>query len=225
MEKKTVTIEIKQEVSITLLWIVVGVIVVSIVFLMTPGSTELWPATNAASIAAVVYIIALLIYALRKPLSMKFRFWIGLSAALVLGLGTFSWVTNEEQVHWQAETLMRIRGVIGRGVMRFEMIPELLVTLKEFHHPSANKNESLADVFSKLHRGVIVGSNIHQPRWEGDPMKVIVARLEPGQIELLSQETFVNGRDPQFRNHNGQSGMVQEKFILTEKGITHVSEN
>jgi hypothetical protein len=44
-------------------------------------------------------------------------------------------------------------------------------------------------------------------------------------IELLSQETYVKGRDPQFKNHNGQVGMIQEKIILTEKGITYVPEN
>jgi hypothetical protein len=225
MEKNTVTIEIKQEVSIALLWIVVGVIVVSLVFLLTPASTDLWPATNAAGIAAGIYIIALLTYTLRKPLSMKNRFWIGLSTALVLGLGIFNWTKNQERVHWQAETLMRIRGVIGRGVMRYEMIPAMLGTLREFHHPKSGKIESLAQVFSRLHPGAMVGSNIHQPQWEGDSMKVIVAKLESGQIELLSQETYVHGREPHFRNYNGQSGMLQEKIILTEKGFTHVSEN
>ncbi len=225
MEKNTVTIEIKQEVSITLLWIVVGVIVVSLVFLLTPGYTELWPATNAAGIAAMLYLIAVLIYALRKPISTRHRVWIGLSAALVLGVGTFNWVRMQDQVRWQAETIMRIRGVIGRGVMRHEMIPAMLGTLREFHHPESSKIENLAQVFSRLHRGATVGSNIHQPQWEGDSMKVIVTKLETGQIELLSQETYVNGRDPHFRNYNGQSGMVQEKIILTEKGITHVPEN
>ena len=225
MEKNTLTIEIKQEVSITLVWIVVGIIVVSAVFLLSPRSTELWPAVNAAGIAAVLYIIALLVYVLRSPLSLKHRFWIGLAAAVVLGLGTYSWTKNQERTYWQAETLMRIRGVIGRGMMRYEMIPEMLAALKEFHHPSVKKNESLAQVFSRMHPGATVGSNIHKPQWEGDLMKVIVAKLEPGQIELLSQETFVNGRDPHFRNYNGQSGMIQERVILTEKGITHVSEN
>ena len=35
MEKDTITIEIKQEVSVTLLWIVGGVIVVSLAFFLT----------------------------------------------------------------------------------------------------------------------------------------------------------------------------------------------
>jgi hypothetical protein len=70
-----------------------------------------------------------------------------------------------------------------------------------------------------------VGANIRKSEWKGDERQVIVTKLEPAVIELLSQETYVKGRDPQFKNHNGQVGMIQEKFILTEKGITYVSEN
>ena len=70
-----------------------------------------------------------------------------------------------------------------------------------------------------------MGTNVHKPEWGGDQWQVIVTKLEPAIIELLSQETYVQGRDPQFKNHNGQVGMIQEKVILTEKGIAYASEN
>jgi hypothetical protein len=225
MEKNTVTIEIKQEVSITLLWIVGGVIIVSLVFLVTPAATELWPSLNAGGIAGVVYLIAMLTYALRKPLEMKTRVWIGIGAIVVLLLGAFTWVRMQQQTEWQAETMIKIRGVIGRGVMRHYMSETSLKTLGEFYEQRGSKKESLADIFRKQNPGVSVGANTHRSEWEGDWWQVVVARLEPAIIELVSQETYVKGRDPQFRNYNGQVGMIQERFILTEKGITHVSEN
>ena len=67
MEKNTVTIEIRQEVSITLLWIVAGVILVSAATFLTPVTTDLWPAANVAGIVAFAYLVALLINTLRKP--------------------------------------------------------------------------------------------------------------------------------------------------------------
>jgi len=225
MEKGTVTIEIKQEVSITLLWIVAGVVVVSLAFLLTPQSTELWPSINAAGIAAGLYVIALLIFVLRKPLGTKLRLWIGIAALASMGLMAFTWVRAQEQTHWQAETVMRIRGIIGRGVMRYDMPPALLKTLDEFYKQGPTKKETLAAIFSRLHNGATAGSNIHKPMWDSDSLKVIVKTIEPARIELVSQETFVKGRDLQFVNHNGQVGMIQETFILTEKGISHVSEN
>lgn len=225
MEKHTVTIEIKQEVSITLLWIVVGVVFVSLAFLLTPSSPELWPSLNAAGIAGALYLIVMLTYALRKPVGTATRVWIGIAAIVVLALGGFTWMRMQDQTEWQAQTLMHIRGVIGRGVMRYDMSGAVLKTLNEFYKQSGAKKESLADIFLRQNNGASVGSNIHKPEWHTDARQVIVKKLEPGMIELVSQETYVKGRDPQFRNYNGQLGMIQEQFILTEKGITHVSEN
>lgn len=225
MEKSTVTIEIKQEVSITLLWVVAGVIIVSLVFLLTPPSLDLWPSLDAAGIAGVVYLIAMLTYALRKPVETKVRIWISIAAIVVLALGAFTWMKMQAQTEFQAEMMMKIRGVIGRGVMRRYLSEVPLKTLDEFYQQRGPNKASLADIFCKENPGAAVGANIHRPEWEGDWWKVVVTKLEPSTIELLSQETYVKGRDPQFKNRNGQVGMMQEKSILTEKGITYVSEN
>jgi hypothetical protein len=225
MEKNTVTIEIKQEVSITLLWIVAGVIFISLVFFLAPSSMELWSSTNAAGIAGVVYLIAMLAYALRKPIEMKTRVWIGIAAIVVLALGAFTWVQMQAQTEFQAESIVKVRGVIGRGVMRHYVSDVPLKTLDEFYQQRGPRKASLADIFRKENPGAAVGANIHKPEWQSDWWQVVVTKLEPGTIELLSQETYVKGRDPLFKNHNGQFGMIQEKSILTEKGITHVSEN
>jgi hypothetical protein len=225
MEKTTVTIEIKQEVSIGLLWIAAGVVAVSLAFLLAPQSTELWPALDAAGVAAGVYLITLLVYALRKPLSARLRILVGVIALVVLGCTAFAWLSMEDQARWQVEQLAKIRVTMGRAVMYLEAPIPLLKTLEAYHREGARKKETLADVFRRLQQGATIGSNIHKPRWDGDPMKVIVEALDPDRIVLVSQETFVGGRDPNFKNYDGKSGMVQEKFILTEKGISHVSEN
>jgi hypothetical protein len=226
MEKDTVTIEIKQDVSITLLWIVCGVIVVSAAFLLTPPSPELWPALNAAGIAAALYLFAVTAYALRKPLKKSLQVWVGLAVVLILALGSFTWTRMQQETEWQAETIMKVRGVIGRGVMRYDIMSTTAInTLYEFYRQQGKKRESLADVFRRRYEGAAPGLNIHRPEWDGDVRQVIVAKLEPGLIELVAQETYVKGRDPLFKNYNGQFGMMQEKGTLTEKGIVYVSEN
>ncbi|MEK6756841.1 MAG: hypothetical protein AABZ02_11880 [Bacteroidota bacterium] len=225
MEKNTITIEIKQEVSITLVWIVAGVIVVSLAFLLTPRSTEVWPALNTAGIFAGAYLIALLIYALWKPISRRLRVAGGIVAIVVLACSAFTWVRMEDQTRWQVDQVMRVRTLIGRGVMCYEMPIPLLKTLEAYHQQGVEKKETLADVFRRLQNGATVGSNIHKPSWEGDPMTVTVEALDLNRIVLISQETYVKGREPNFKNYDGKAGMVQEKFILTKKGISHVSEN
>ncbi len=225
MERESITIEIKQEVSITLIWIAAGVILVSATFFLTPQTTELWPPINAAGIVAAVYLIALLSYVLRKPLATRPRIAVGVVAAVVMGCTAFSWTKMYDQSHWQASQLMRIRGVIGRGMRTTELSQPLLKAFDSYYLQGAKKANTLADEFRKMYPGATAGANIFKPRWEGDDMTIMVETLEPDRIVLVSQETFVKGRDPGFKNYNGQNGMLQEKFILTERGLSHVSEN
>jgi hypothetical protein len=226
MEKNTVTIEIKQDVSITLLWIVCGVIVVSAVFLFTPPSPELWPALDAAGIAGALYLIVMTAFALRRPLKKSLQVWMGLAVVITLALGAFTWTRMQQETEWHAATMLKVRGTIGRGVMRYGIMSTTAInTLYEFYRQQGAKKESLADVFRRRYEGAAPGLNILKPEWEGDVRQVIVAKLDPGLIELVSQETYVKGRDPLFRNYNGQFGMMQERGTLTEKGIVYVSEN
>lgn len=225
MEKESITIEIKQEVSITLLWIAAGVILVSATFFLTPQTTELWPAINTAGIAATLYFAALMAYVLRKPLAAKWRMVFGIVSIVVIGCGAYRWIGMQEETHWQVDQIMKVRVVIGRGIKMVEMAPPLLKTLDAYCRQGPKKSMSLADEFKQMHAGVTTGSDIRTPEWEGDDMAVVVETLEPNRIVLVSQETFVKGRNPSFRNHDGKTGMLQEKFILTEKGLTHVSEN
>ncbi len=225
MEKESITVEIKQEVSITLLWIVAGVVMVSATFFLTPQTTELWPAINAAGIAAAVYLIALLGYVLRKPLAMRQRLLVGITGILVIGCTAFTWTRRQEQAHWQADQLMKIRAVIGRGTKIAEMAPPLLKILDAYYQQGVKKSNTLADELKKTYPGAAVGANIYKSKGEWDELTIMVESLEPNRIVLVSQETYVQGRDPEFKNYDGKIGMLQEKFILTERGLTHVSEN
>jgi len=225
MEKNTVTIEIKQEVSITLLWIVAGVVLVLLAYFPFSGSTDMWPAASAACVAATIYIIALVLYVLRNPISMKFKAWIGISAVVVLSLGTFDWTREREWSEWGHDTLIRIRGVIWGGITIYNMNPVMFKVLKEYYHPGSKAKENFVDIFTRDHPGAKVGSNVYKPDWEGDSLRIIVTKLEPTLIELVSEHPFVTGRDPNFRNYNGRVGMIQSRIILTEKGLNYVDEN
>ncbi|HTY38804.1 MAG TPA: hypothetical protein VMH23_16915 [Bacteroidota bacterium] len=225
MEKNTVTIEIRQEVSITLLWIVAGVILVSAATFLTPVTTDLWPAANVAGIVAFAYLVALLINTLRKPVRRRMQLAVGLAATITFAAIAYQWIRMEDRTHWQKELLMQIRGVIGRGICTMEMTGPLLKTLDLYHRQGANKTMTLADAFAKIRPGARPGSNIHKPEWEGDETTVIVTVMSPDSIVLVSRDFAALGRDRQFKNFDGATGMVQEQYTLTARGMSHVSEN
>jgi len=225
MEKTTITIEIKQEVSIIFIYLVGGIILVSSAFFIPAHSTELWPQFYAAGIAAIIYLIALLLYAVRKPVSIKACIVAIACFLITLSALIFSSIQMDKQSHWQADKLMQIRGTIGRGVMMNKMPPPLFKTLKVFHEQGSIKKETISQIFQRLNNNASVGSNISKPIYEGDSLKLFIKELEPDRVELVSQETYVKGRNPQFDNYNGQKGMIQEKCILTARGIKYESEN
>jgi branched-subunit amino acid ABC-type transport system permease component len=201
------------------------VIAISGALFLTPVRTELWPAVNVAGIVALCFIIALLFYVLRNPIRTRAKVLAALVAAIALAAIAIQWVRMEERTHWQKDQLMRIRGVIGRGVCTVEMTGHLLKTLDLYHRQSTGKPRTIADAFAKVTPGAHLGMNIHKPEWAEDEMTIVVTVMSPDSIVLVSRDLVAQGRDAAFRNYDGAKGMIQEKYILTTRGITHVSEN
>jgi len=225
MEKSTVTIEIKQEVTVLFLWIVGGVVLVAAACVFTPSSTELWPALFAGGIAAIVYLLALIISILRKPVSGKARALLLIGFVLTIAALVTSSLQQRSNARWQVEQMSHIRETIARGVIRTSMPALLLRTLETYYQQEPSKKENLAKVFQRLNGNATVGTNIHKPTYDQDSLKTFVQALEPDRVVLVSQELFVKGNNRHFKNYNGLEGMVQEKCILTAKGISYESEN
>jgi hypothetical protein len=225
MENSTLTIEIKQEVSVFLIWIVAGVLLVAMAFFLPPASNELWPQLYSGCIAAIVYLLALLVFIVRQPVSTLACAAASAAVLFTAGCLLFSLVQSDSNAHWQTNTMIEIRSRIGRGTMSYYTTEHLLKTLQAYYQQGSQKKETLAQVFQRQNDHPIVGSNIHKPYNDGDSLKTYVQTLESDKIILVSQEVYVKGKNPRFKNYNGLEGMIQEKCTLTAKGIVYESEN
>ncbi|MBI3787766.1 MAG: hypothetical protein HY276_05855 [Ignavibacteriales bacterium] len=225
MEKTSIVIEIKQEVAIMLGWLVVGVMIVKGGFLFGSGGKDLWSALNTAGVCAGLYLVALIGYSLRKPLPVKSRITMGVFSALMLVAIASTWNGQYKQSHWQRETLLNIREVIGRGILAYEIPNLLLKTLDGYYQQGGKKSESLGEVFQRLNPRAIVGANIQKDDVGYRQQKIFVQAITNREVILIGQETVAKGKNPQFKNYDESMGMMQEKFILTEKGIVHESQN
>jgi len=208
-----------------LLWLLLGICVVTAAFFIPGNPPEVWPNLNAAGIAALLYIIALIIYTARKPFSRKAQIIVGCCSAVFLGGLAVHWTGMDETTHWQKQTLLKIREIISRGIVQAEVPDSLMEVLDEFHHQPKAEKATLAQIFRKHFPNAEVGSNIRKLQSEGDSLFVFVSALSDTHIVLIAQETFVKGRAATFKNLNGKTGMVQERFTLTAKGMHYESEN
>ncbi len=207
-----------------LLWLICGFVLVSVAFFIPGNQAEVWPNLNYAGIAALLYLLALVGYAMRKPFGRKAQIAVWAATFVTLGALGMHWTGMDATSHWQQKTLLRIREVIGRGIIRAEVPESLLTVFDTFHHQKGRK-ATLQQVFLNHYPGAKAGDNIHKPHHEGDSLRVYVSSLSDTLVALAAQEMYVKGRELSFKNFNGRIGMVQERFTLTAKGVRHESEN
>ncbi|MFH0990952.1 MAG: hypothetical protein V1799_13135 [bacterium] len=209
MEKTTIMIEIKQEVSVTLLWLVAGVVIVTVAYFLPGFSTEFWPSLHSAGAAAFIYLFALLMYTTRKPLERKWKIVVWSVALFALGTSAYQSFQFENQAMSTRRNLFEIRDIIYKGVPISLIPPPLFKTLGAYHQQRSPKKENLKEIFLRFNPGAVVGANIHEPDWDSDPQVILVQVLENNRIELAGGVAM--------------PGKIQlyEHFTLTEKGLTH----
>lgn len=207
-----------------LLWLIAGLVVVSVAFFLPGNPPEVWPNLNLGGIVTVVYLLALLTYTMREPFGRKAQVTTWIVAIVTVASLAVAWTEMDSLSHYQQQTLLNIRATIGRGIIYTEVPDSLLSVLDRFHHQKGKK-ATLGQVFQIHYPGTRVGDNIHKANNEYDSLQVYIAALSDTTIALAAQEMYVKGREPTFKNYNGRVGMVQEKFTLTVKGVRHESEN
>jgi hypothetical protein len=208
-----------------IIWLLGGIAVVTVAFFIPPNSTELWSSLNAAAVPVILYVLALGFYTLRSPITRKARIIAWVSILLVGGATYTSWSEMNALSHYQHNKLLQIHSVIIRGILLARVPTIQLATLEAYHSQVSKKKETLAQVFQRLNDGVAVGANIYKPESPGDSLSIVVQSLSENQVVLLGLHSYSKGRNPEFKNYSGRTGLVQEKYTLTEKGITHESEN
>ncbi|MBI3006119.1 MAG: hypothetical protein HYY49_11995 [Ignavibacteriales bacterium] len=207
------------------LWLIVGLVLVTIAFFLPGSPQDVWPNLNLAGIVAAIYILALIAYTLRSPFGKKAQAIVWIITLLTLpALGMF-WTGMDTTSHWQHNKLLSIREMIGRGIIAAEVSDTLLSVLDEYHNQKGGKKTTLHQVFQRRYPRVMVGDNIHLPGYPGDSLRIFMSSLSDDAIMLDAQEMYVKGRDPAFKNFNGRTGMVQERYTLTAKGVHHESQN
>jgi hypothetical protein len=224
-------------------WLLVGISTVAIAFFLPSNSTELWPSMNAAGIVAVLYLLALLINTFRHPFPVRTRNIACVISIMVICCITITWIIEKDQGNWQREELIKIKSIITRGKIIDDVPNYLLNILHIFHSQTKGKNVTLgqlyqqtypyakvqSDVYASLHPDiyVTVRPRIYQPYVSANDTSLVytLTVLTDSQIIVVAQDKYTRGRNPFFENTNRQKGMIQEKFVLTDRGVYHESEN
>lgn len=207
------------------IWLLVGISAVSLAFLLPGATLDPWVPFPATGVVSAIFLIALVAYATRKPFPLKQRVFSWVMVVVLLG-GSAIFANNmHETTTWQKSQLIKILGVIQRGVLSTFIHEPLLATLEKYHRQPQRARKSIGDVFKEIKPGVRAGDNIYVASYEGDSLAIYVASLSNDEVVLVGQAAWGKGRNPEFTNYDGRKGLVQERATLTEKGVTYESEN
>ena len=207
------------------LWMFIGVIVTSAAFFISPASIELWPSLNAAGIIAALYLLALLFYTLRYPIPFKQRIIVGALSLICLVALYFHWTGMERTTLWQQQRLQDIHSVIVRGIIEGECPQKLLPVLEKYYTQEKGKKATLEQLLRQTYPDVRVGSNIHTLFEPNDSTRFFVTAISDSLIIITASHAYAKGRVADFVPYWGRTGSIQEKYILTVKGVSHESDN
>lgn len=225
MKHETITIEMKKETAVMMIWLAAGMLLVLSAFFLFGESNSLWEPLMGAGIAGGVYLTTLVVYCTRPPISFRRR-WITIGmTALTAAAAVVGWAGQKERSQWQRETLLSIRTVIGGGIAFHATTDILRKPFEEFHAQQGRVRKSLGETFLARYSKSKVGANIYTSESQGDSLQVILERVDDQKVVLVVLDPIARGRDPMFRNIDGRLGKLQQRFFLREKGLTYESEN
>jgi uncharacterized membrane-anchored protein YhcB (DUF1043 family) len=202
-------------------WLLSGIVLVSAAFIIRSGS-GLWSAIDSAGLVAGVYIVAMTLYVARKPLRWQARLWVYAVVCLSVGVIAFSWYQNETSTRLQEDLRRRQYAVQARGAAVGTMTSRFHRVLEEYYQRGARSKETLSEVFFRQNQSLKDGKKEllnFMERWN------LSVESQAADSIVVVAHSAVKGDSADFRNIDGTTGAMQERVILTKKGIVHVSEN
>lgn len=203
-------------------WLFVGIVAVVVAFLIPESTMDLWPAFNTAGIVLAVYMLALSVFVLRSPLTPRKRGIAG-AAIIVWMLSAASlWNGHQVQSHYQRDLLVTIRSTIGRGILLNQVPEAILPVLEQYHAQGMRKTRTIGRIFRDMYPAAEIGANFRVPQWAADTQQVYLpVRIEDDALEIVAIDNVGRGSDPAFVNTGGYVGRIEERFVLTGKGMRH----
>ncbi|HEX6983448.1 MAG TPA: hypothetical protein VF181_11885 [Balneolaceae bacterium] len=209
------------------LWLLVGVILVTGVFFIPEQSGSLWPSLMLSSGVALLYLIAFSIRWLREIPSKISRRVIAVTlCVLVLASSAFATLSYVESKK-QGRLLSEIRTSIEQNIL-YKNINHPLSKALSAYYTSSKKDLEIRRLFVSKYDSLITDNGlflVEGMQDEAATFVIYVAKTEPESVVLIGESTYIDGKDENFHNFSGETGLYQVKGILTKEGVYYERSN
>ena len=208
----------------TIIWLIIGLLMASVPFLLFSVPMDPWSSITAAAIGAGLFSMILLIATMRSAVfSNKARIYSAVIFFALVDSVIFSWNASYEQAHFSRDLLPKIRTHICEGIFQESTYDAMLPPFRMYYLQKPSRKSPIGDLFLKINK-----DRINNGRYTSENQMYSITYLKDvssSGITLVSVESVACGKNPAFANMNGQSGRLQVKAVLTEKGVRYEREN
>jgi len=210
-----------------ILWVGIGIIVTLVAFFIPEQSGSIWPSVIASSIAALIYLLVLMIMMLPKITSSSKRKVIGWTLSLVIFGSAVSAIISYVGTQRQADTLSEIRYTIDSKVAELFVKKPMLKTLQAYHAEKRADNSSIGSLFVQKYDSLITEDSLfaHEGISDNEMLTIYLAKANADGIVLITESSYIDGKNANYQNFSGAKGQYQTKGVLTTKGVHYERTN
>jgi hypothetical protein len=206
-------------------WLLAGCIFVSVPFYLFYDPYTLWPSLYASGIAAIVYIVTLLIYFLRQRPGKTLSILVSAIAALLLVTSVIHSRTMDTMTAWQRAQLGRIRTLVSDNILTSSDACDRSIPVFAAYHSQPGVKKNIVPLFAEMYAGKIKNGLFPSAYLENDCTTRYVRYLGDTAIVLISVDTVAKGISPDFRNINGRAGWLQTTTTMTAREVRYERNN
>ncbi|MDZ7659565.1 hypothetical protein [Fodinibius sp.] len=210
-----------------ILWVGTGIVVTGVAFFIPSQTGSIWPSVIASSIAVFVYLIVLMVVMLPKITSGTKRKMMGWTLSLLIIGSAVSAAISYVSTQRQADTLSEIRYTIDSKVAELYVKKPMLKTLRAYHSEDRVDDSAIGSLFVQKYDSLITKDSLfaHEGIKDNKMLTIYLAKANQDSIVLITESSYIDGKNADYQNFSGARGQYQTKGILTTNGVHYERTN
>lgn len=212
--------------SLPMVWLVVASISMCGTFsgvYITTG--DIWTATIAGGIPALVYLVGLTVYALCSPASRGCRVAVITVAVAVLTGISAQFMVLSSTTRWRTDQMVGNGASYDRSAMMCALFSTASPVFAAYQERSPRKKASVADTFKASRTTLDWSDGVVRLESPSERVNVYASATPEGAIVLTAVAAVSKGEDPGFVNVNGTVGYLQSRVCVTAMGMAYEIDN
>lgn len=212
--------------SMPTIWLVVATVGVCGTFsgvYITTG--DIWTASFAGGLPALLYGVGLTVHALCAPASRACRVAVIMVAVTILTGISAQFVILSSTTRWRSERMVGFGESYDRGAMMCALFSTASPVFASYQERSPRKRISVADAFKATRTTLEWTDGTARLASPSERVNVYASSTTPGAIIFTAVATITKGKDPGFMNLNGTVGYLQSRVCVTATGMAYEIDN